>query len=166
MEELNKSLSHFMDLTVKLEEELKKTKEEKEQLVNQNKTLKSENSELIPYKTKLNEILKDYSNMEKSQELLTKEIEEKAKIIKNYQDLEEQIQYYKTELEAKNKYLEETQKKVDEYERIGAGEQFEKLSMERNDLRKEKEKLNNQLKEKINEIENQKQQYIKKYIIL
>ena len=160
MEELNKSLSHFMDLSLSLEEELKKLKEEKEQLVKENKILKSENSELKPYKTKLNEILKDYSNMEKSQELLTKEIEEKAKTIKNYQDLEEQIQYYKTELEAKNKYLEETQKKVDEFERIGAGEQLEKLSMQRTILKKENEKLNNQLKEKDKEIENQKQQYI------
>ena len=146
MDELNKSLSHFMDLSVSLEEELKKVKEINEQLVKENndlksennemkpyktkiseisnleksiesltkenKSLKSENNELISYKTKLNEIMADYSNLEKSNELLSKEIENKAKTIKNYQDLNDQITFHKTELEAKNKYIEEMKKKI------------------------------------------------------
>ena len=194
MEELNKSLSHFMEYSVSLEQELNKTKEINEQLVKENNdlklennemqsyknqlnemanlektiesltkennTLKSENNELNSYKTKLNEILNEYSNLQNSNELLTKEIEEKAKIITNYQDLNDQITFHKTELEAKNKYIEEMQKKLDNYDKIGAGEQFEKLSFQRNTLKKENEKLNNQLKEKINEIEKQKEQYI------
>ena len=194
MDELNKSLSHFMDLSVSLEEELKKVKKINEQLVKENNDLKSENNEMKPYKTKiseisnleksiesltkenntlksenneinsyktkLKEIMTDYSNLEKSNELLSKEIEDKAKTIKNYQDLNDQITFHKTELEAKNKYIEDMQKKLDNFEKIGAGEQFEKLSFQRTVLKKENEKLNNQLNEKINEIENQKQQYI------
>ncbi len=193
MDELNKSLSYFMELSVSLEQELNKTKKINEELVKENNNLKFENNEmklyknqskgisnlensvesltkendilksenykLKKYKSKLKETLTEYSNLKKSNELLTKEIEDKTKT-KNYQNLNDQITFLKTELEAKNKYIEEMKKKLDNYDKIGAGEQFEKLSFQRNALKKENEKLNNQLKEKINEIENQKQKYI------
>ena len=193
MDELNKSLSHFMELSVSLEQELDKAKKLNEELVKENNNLKFENNEmklyknqskgisnlensvesltkendilksenykLKKYKSKLKETLTEYSNLKKSNELLTKEIEDKTKT-KNYQNLNDQITFLKTELEAKNKYIEEMKKKFDNYDKIGVEEEIEKLSIQRNTLKKENEKLNNQLKEKINEIENQKQKYI------
>ena len=131
MDELNKSLSHFMEYSVSLEQELNKTKKMNEELVKENNDLKLENNEmklyknqlkgisnlensvesltkendilksenykLKKYKSKLKETLTEYSNLKKSNELLTKEIEDKAKT-KNYQNLNDQITFLKTEL--------------------------------------------------------------------
>ena len=153
MDELNKSLSHFMELSVSLEQELDKAKKLNEELVKENNNLKFENNEmklyknqskgisnlensvesltkendilksenykLKKYKSKLKETLTEYSNLKKSNELLTKEIEDKTKT-KNYQNLNDQITFLKNELEAKNKYIEEMKKKFDNYDKIGA----------------------------------------------
>ena len=69
MDELNKSLSHFMELSVSLEQELDKTKKINEELVKENNNLKFENNEMKLYKNQS----KGISNLENSVESLTKE---------------------------------------------------------------------------------------------